>query len=72
MMSVVVALAVLMSVLMAAAWALQRLTGSSGWIDTVWSASVGLGGIVAVLFSDGDAWRRGAAVFLVIVWSLRL
>lgn len=72
MMSVVVALAVLMSLLMAAARALQRYTGSSGWIDTVWSASVGLGGVVAVLFSDGDSWRRGAVLFLVLVWSLRL
>ena len=69
---VVLALAILMSLLMAGAWALQRATGSSGWIDTVWAASVGLGGIFAVVFAGGDGWRRGATLFLVVVWSLRL
>lgn len=72
MFSVVIGLAVLMSLLMAGAWALQRATGASGWIDTVWSASVGVGGLVAVLFSEGDNGRRGVVLFLVVVWSLRL
>ena len=65
-------LAVLMSLLMAGAWALQRATGSSGWIDTVWSASVGVGGITAILLAAGDAHRRVAVAALVVVWSLRL
>ncbi|AVH42709.1 DUF1295 domain-containing protein [Agrobacterium tumefaciens] len=72
MFSVVLALAILMSLLMAGAWALQRATGSSGWIDTVWAATVGFGGIFAVVFAGGDGWRRGAVLFLVVVWSLRL
>lgn len=72
MISVVVVLAVLMSLLMAGAWALQRMGGSSGWIDTVWSASVGLGGVVAVLLADGNGARRVAVLALVVVWSLRL
>lgn len=72
MFSVVLTLAILMSLLMAGAWALQRATGSSGWIDTVWAGSVGLGGIFAVVFAGGDGWRRGATLFLVVVWSLRL
>ncbi len=72
MLSVILTLAVLMSLLMAGAWALQRATGSSGWIDTVWSASVGFGGVLAVLFAEGDGWRRAVVFSLVVVWSLRL
>ncbi|MFK3779780.1 DUF1295 domain-containing protein [Agrobacterium sp. NPDC089420] len=72
MFSVVLTLAVLMSLLMAAAWALQRATGSSGWIDTVWSAGVGIGGVVAVFLAAGDGWRRAVVLFLIVVWSLRL
>lgn len=69
---VIVTLAILMSLLMAGAWALQRATGSSCWIDTVWSASVGLGGVLAVLCAEGDGLRRAVLFFLVVVWSLRL
>lgn len=72
MFSVILTLAILMSLLMAGAWALQRATGSSGWIDTVWSASVGLGGILAVLLAEGDGGRRSIVFCLVVVWSLRL
>lgn len=72
MFSVILMLAILMSALMAAAWALQRATGSSGWIDTVWSASVGLGGVLAVLVAEGDGWRRAIVCLFIIVWSLRL
>lgn len=72
MFSVILMLAILMSLLMAGAWALQRATGSSGWIDTVWSASVGFGGVLAVLLAEGDGGRRAIVFFLIAVWSLRL
>lgn len=59
-------------VAMTGAWAIQRATGSSGWIDAIWSFAVGLGGIVAAIFAGGDGGRRVAALLIIAVWSLRL
>jgi steroid 5-alpha reductase family enzyme len=44
------AIAVSLSVLVAGAWAVQQCTGNSGWVDTIWTFSLGLG------------WRRKGAV----------
>jgi len=65
-------LAIGLSVIMTAAWAVQRATGASGWIDTIWSVAVGLGGMAAALFAAGDAGRRAVAFVFVAIWSLRL
>lgn len=65
-------LAVGLSLAMTIAWAVQRRTGRSGWIDTIWSLAVGLGGIAAALLSDGDFARRMAALLVITAWSLRL
>ncbi|NTJ43080.1 DUF1295 domain-containing protein [Agrobacterium larrymoorei] len=59
-------------VAMAAAWAVQRKTGASGWIDTIWSFAVGIGGIAAIIAADGTPERRLAAFLLIAVWSIRL
>jgi steroid 5-alpha reductase family enzyme len=65
-------LAIALSVIMTGAWAVQRLTGASGWIDTIWSIAVGLGGMAASTLADGDPTRRTAVFVLVAIWSLRL
>lgn len=67
-------MAATLSGLMTLAWLVQRLSGSSGWIDVIWSAAVGLGGILAVAWPDPQAVteRRLVAGLLVAVWSLRL
>lgn len=65
-------LAIGLSAIMTGAWATQRATGSSGWIDTIWSFAVGLGGMAAAVLADGEPWRRAAAFAIVTVWSLRL
>lgn len=65
-------IAVGLSAVMALAWGVQRLTGSSGWIDTIWSFAVGLGGIAAAVFAGGDAERRITVFILIAGWSLRL
>ena len=44
-----VAIAVSLSVLMAGAWAVQQRTGNSGWVDTIWTFSVGLVGAASAL-----------------------
>lgn len=59
-------------IIMTGAWTVQRATGSSGWIDTIWSFAVGLGGVTAALFATGDTSRRLAAFVIIAVWSLRL
>lgn len=65
-------IAIWLSLAMAGAWAVQRVTGLSGWIDTIWSLVVGVGGIGATLFADGDVGRRIAVLALIAVWAARL
>ena len=65
-------LAIGLSLIMTAAWAIQRVTGASGWVDTIWSFAVGIGGIAAVLLAEGLTERRWAAGVLVGLWALRL
>ncbi|RWY79072.1 DUF1295 domain-containing protein [Rhizobium leguminosarum] len=67
-----VIIAIGLSVVMAGAWAIQRATGLSGWIDTIWSLTVGAGGIAAAIFADGSFGRRSLVLVLVATWSLRL
>ncbi|WP_075289458.1 DUF1295 domain-containing protein [Pararhizobium arenae] len=67
-----VIIAVLLSLAMAGAWALQRATGRSGWIDTIWSLAVGVGGLVAALWAEGDAGRQMTAMIVIAAWALRL
>jgi steroid 5-alpha reductase family enzyme len=49
------AIAVALSVLMAGAWAVQRRTGNSGWVDTIWTFSLGLVGAGSALWPVGGA-----------------
>lgn len=65
-------LAIGLSLAMTAAWAVQRLTGASGWIDTIWSLAVGCGGIAAAIFAHGSFDRRIACLIVITLWALRL
>jgi steroid 5-alpha reductase family enzyme len=49
MITIFIATTILLSVVMAGAWALQRATGNSGWVDVVWSFGLGLAGLVLAL-----------------------
>lgn len=70
----VVSIAVGLFVSMALAWLVQRKTGSSGWVDTIWSLAVGAGGIVAALVSSDVPFggRRILVILLMGAWALRL
>jgi steroid 5-alpha reductase family enzyme len=46
----VAAIALSLSVLMAGAWMVQQRTGNSGWVDTVWTLSIGLVGAASMFF----------------------
>jgi steroid 5-alpha reductase family enzyme len=70
-----VAIAAALSVLMAGAWVIQQRTGNSGWVDTIWTFSLGLVGAGSALWPAGDAApnaRQWLVAALVAVWSLRL
>ncbi len=67
-----IVIAIWLSLAMAGAWAIQRVTGKSGWIDTIWSFAVGSGGVVAALWADGDFARRMVVLALICAWALRL
>jgi steroid 5-alpha reductase family enzyme len=54
------AIAASLSILMAGAWLVQQRTGNSGWVDTIWTFSLGLVG------AGGALWP------VVAIWALRL
>ena len=69
------AIAVSLSILMAGAWVVQRRTGNSGWVDTIWTFSLGLVGAGSALWPVAGAApniRQCLVAALVAIWSLRL
>jgi steroid 5-alpha reductase family enzyme len=70
-----VLIALVLSILMAIAWAVQQRTGNSGWVDTIWTFSLGLVGAGSALWPlDGVpvTARQWLIAALVALWSLRL
>jgi steroid 5-alpha reductase family enzyme len=60
---------------MSGAWAVQRITSNSGWIDAIWSLSTGAAGIAYSLIPTAGyqpTKRAALAAILVGAWSLRL
>lgn len=70
--SLLVFIAIGVSLTMAGAWMVQRMTGASGWIDTIWSLAVGLGGIATAVFAEGVVARRMTVLLVVAAWAVRL
>jgi steroid 5-alpha reductase family enzyme len=69
------AIALSLSVLMAGAWLVQQRTGNSGWVDTIWTFSLGLVGAGAALWpvaGTAPNARQWLVAGLVAIWSLRL
>src|SRR5471030_2048676 len=69
------AIALSLSVLMAGAWMVQQRTGNSGWVDTIWTFSLGLVGAGSALWPVAGAApnaRQWLVAGLVAIWSLRL
>lgn len=71
-----VCLAVALSAVMSLAWLVALPKGRSGWIDAIWSFSIGAGGVVAALVplagEDGPTGRQTLVAVLAAAWSLRL
>lgn len=70
----ILAASVVLSAMMAAAWAVQRATGQSGWADVFWSFAIGIGGLATALMATGDGpiERRWLVAGMVVFWSMRL
>jgi len=69
------AIAVSLSILMAGAWLVQQRTGNSGWMDAIWTFSLGLVGAGSALWPISGAVpnpRQWLVAALVAIWSLRL
>lgn len=67
--------ALLFCAVMSGAWAIQRRTGNSGWIDTTWSFSVGAIGsacALAPLSAGGISARQWLVALLATIWCARL
>lgn len=70
-----VLIAASLSILMAGAFLVQQRTGNSGWVDTIWTFSLGLVGAVGALWpieSAAPNGRQWLVAGLVAIWSLRL
>ncbi len=65
-----------LAAIMGLAWAIQRATGQTGWIDAVWTFGVGATGAVLAALPLGDGggagWRRAAVAAAIALWALRL
>ena len=72
MMVTFIAAAILLSVVMAGGWAVQRATGNSGWVDVVWSFGLGLAGVVLALVPGGPTTRQIVVAVMIATWSARL
>ncbi|MGY3341322.1 steroid 5-alpha reductase family enzyme [Bradyrhizobium sp. USDA 4472] len=71
---IVAGITLALSALMALAWVVRQRTGNSGWVDVIWSYSIGLVGAVVALWplDDGSQARRVLVAGLVLCWSARL
>src|ERR1700742_2985832 len=70
-----VLIALALSVLMAGAWIVQQRTGNSGWVDTIWTFSLGLTGAGSALWPVGGVaptTRQWLVAALVAIWAPRL
>ncbi|WP_044564764.1 DUF1295 domain-containing protein [Azospirillum sp. B4] len=78
--SLMAAIAVGQSAVMVLAWAIQRATRQSGWVDACWSLAMGLGGVTAALAplalapleSTPPSARQVLVATLVGLWAGRL
>ena len=73
--AVLAAIALSLSILMTGAWVVQQRTGNSGWVDTIWTFSVGLVGAAGALWplaGSAPNARQWLVAGLVSIWSLRL
>ncbi|MDE2007286.1 MAG: DUF1295 domain-containing protein [Rhodospirillales bacterium] len=60
------------SLAMMLAWVVQRRTGNAGWVDVVWTVTLGAAGVAYALAGGAGGARAWLAAALAAVWALRL
>lgn len=71
----IVAVTLGLCAVMAGAWAVQRRTGNSGWVDVIWTFGTGAGCVAYALApADGEATtpRGWLVAALATLWAVRL
>jgi steroid 5-alpha reductase family enzyme len=69
----VLAVTIAMTLMMLAAWAVQRALKNGGWTDVFWTYGTGLTCAAAALCADrGAHWRHILVAALVAIWAIRL
>lgn len=69
------AAAIFLSAAMSLGWMIQQRSGNSGWVDAVWTFSLGIAGVgvsLAALVSDPASIRPWIVAAFVAAWSARL
>jgi steroid 5-alpha reductase family enzyme len=66
------AIAIFLSLAMAAGWWIGQASGRSGRIDAVWSLATGLAGIGAVTIAGGHRPRALLIALYLAIWAVRL
>lgn len=74
--SLAAAMGLMLSVIMTAAWYVQRITGHTGWIDVFWTFGVGgvavLGSMAPMAGTYTSSVRQIMVAVLIALWSVRL
>jgi steroid 5-alpha reductase family enzyme len=72
--SLLLTIAILLSAVMALAWAIARRPGQSGWTDAIWSFAIGAAGVTGALapIAGPPTARQILVAVLVALWALRL
>lgn len=63
---------IVLTVLMAVAWAAQRRLGNAGWVDVFWTFGTGAGAVLCALGSAGTPARRVMVAAMAAFWAVRL
>ena len=72
MIAALLAAALALVAAMSTAFAIERRTGGSGWIDVTWTFASGAATLIALALAPGQGGRAALVGALVGAWSLRL
>lgn len=75
MAALIIGVSVALSIALVIAWLVQRRTGNAGWVDVIWTFSLGVAGVVYALYPldpGAPTARQCLVAALVACWSLRL